>query len=502
MRDLVGGEKRDPSQARAICESYWDGRNKKKGGGAGLPFNLELFQHRIWCIHPSKLDEINLFVEKSLTGEFKITQELIEAKYGEDGDRAEDEYEVIDGVAVLPVYGTIGKKMNLMSMLSGGTSTDILKRNTQLALADDSVEGILLDINSPGGVVEGTKEYADFLYSVRGQKPIIAHTGNQMTSAAYWIGSAADKIIAFDTAEVGSIGVRTVHYDYSKRLEDSGVVKTDIYTGKYKALLTDAKPLSDEGREYLQEMVDKYFKMFVESVGKNLNLSFDDALKLASDSKVFLAQDALSIGMIHEIGTFEKAIETAKAWSVGNTSWFIYDEGGDEGMNLKELREKYPDLVAQIEKDAIDGAIAQFAQEKAELQAQMADLKTLMTDIQDQNKKLEKENTVRTLAEQNATAESIWTKQLSESSLDPSIHDKVRLFVTRESHMKDGDFDREGFEKAVKAEIFDWEGRFTAETSVVGGGSNQTKVADQPEDEDTIADEQVKKMLAGIGQVH
>jgi signal peptide peptidase SppA len=185
------------------------------------------------------------------------------------------------------------KRANLMMDMSGGTSTQLLQRDIQSALADESVDSILLDVDSPGGSVDGTKAVADAIYEARGQKPIIAFANGMMASAAYWIGSAADEIIAEETAMVGSIGVALTHIDRSERDRQMGQTRTQIYAGKYKRIASDEKPLSGEGAAYLQGIVDTYYGIFVDAVSSNRGTTMDAVLDKMADGREFIGSQAL-----------------------------------------------------------------------------------------------------------------------------------------------------------------------------------------------------------------
>lgn len=290
----------------------------------------ELIQNKAWALHPAKLDEINVFIESRLTdpnASFEIVR-------GKSGNRADDRYEIRDGVAIIPVYGVIDKRANMFMDISGGTSTELLKRDIAKALRDPEVDSVLLDVDSPGGSVDGTKEVADFIYESRGQKPIIAYANGLMASAAYWIGSAADSIVANETAMVGSIGVALTHYDRSSQDERYGIKRTVISAGKYKRIASDEKPLSDEGQEYLQSLVDEYFSIFADSVAKNRGADIETVLKKMANGKEYIGKQARKVGLVDYIGTLETALEMAK----------------EKGriMDLKALQEKYPELCAEL----------------------------------------------------------------------------------------------------------------------------------------------------------
>ena len=170
-----------------------------------------------WAILPDKLREIQTIYETHLRGD-KIDLKGIEAQLGEPLNNVHMDIDVIDGVAIVPIHGVIGKRLNLFSKISGGVSTELLKRDLQIVLDDESVDSILLDIDSPGGSVDGTQELAQFIFDARSIKPIIALANSTMASAAYWIGAAAHEVhISDDTTQVGSIGVVANHVDESKR---------------------------------------------------------------------------------------------------------------------------------------------------------------------------------------------------------------------------------------------------------------------------------------------
>jgi len=291
---------------------------------------FDMIQNRAWALHPAKLDEINLFIESKLSGE-KLE---FKGETGKSGNKADEPYAVTDGVAVIPVYGTLQKRMNLFAAFSGGTSTELLKRDVIHALDNPKVNAIVLDVDSPGGSVDGTKELADVVLAGRNQKPIVTYANGMMASAGYWIGSAAGAIVTNETAIIGSIGVVLTHLDRSARDDQAGIKRTQIYAGTYKRIAGDEKPLSQEGQEYLQAMVDEYYAIFVEAVAQNRDVSTETVLKMA-DGKEFIGNQALEIGLVDHIGTLETAIHLAKSM-------------GERFMDLKALQEKHPDLYHQV----------------------------------------------------------------------------------------------------------------------------------------------------------
>jgi membrane-bound ClpP family serine protease len=85
---------------------------------------------------------------------------------------------------------------------------------------DPNVKAVVIDVDSPGGSVDGVAELFDQIYSARGSKPITAISNTLMASAAYWIGTAADELVVSPSGQVGSVGVYMVHDDFSKAAGD------------------------------------------------------------------------------------------------------------------------------------------------------------------------------------------------------------------------------------------------------------------------------------------
>jgi signal peptide peptidase SppA len=256
-----------------------------------------------WAIVPEKLLEIREIYFTHLRGE-KIDLRGVEARLGQPLNNQREPYQVIDGVAVLPVEGVIAKRMNLFTRISGGVSTQLLERDFRAALADDRAHSILLSVDSPGGNVDGVFELAQTIYAARGKKPVVALADGMMASAAYWIGSAADRVfITGETTQVGSIGVVATHTDISKAEEMRGVKTTEITAGKYKRIASEHKPLSDEARAAIQEQVDHIYSVFVNQVARNRGRDVDTVLDKMADGRIFLGKKAAEIGLADGVST-------------------------------------------------------------------------------------------------------------------------------------------------------------------------------------------------------
>jgi signal peptide peptidase SppA len=224
-----------------------------------------------------------------------------------------DEYQVVNGVAIMPISGPITKQASFFSAIFGMTALDDLQVQFNQALNDPDVQAIVLDVNSPGGTVSGVDALSQMIYSARGDKPIIAFADGCMASAAYWLGSAADIIVAEKTAIVGSIGTLTMHKDLSEADKLAGVKRTYIASGKFKALANDAEPLGLDGRQMLQDMTDYLYAIFVEAVAKNRGVPVETVVENMADGRDFVGQQAVDAGLADTIGTMDTAIGLALA---------------------------------------------------------------------------------------------------------------------------------------------------------------------------------------------
>jgi len=263
-----------------------------------------------WAIVPEKLYEIQEIYSTHLRGD-KIDLAAIEARIGEPLENETKAYEVVNDMAVIPLHGVTAKRANMFMRISGGVSTELAGRDIAEALNDPDIKGIVLDIDSPGGTVDGTLELADIIFQGRDKKPIVAYSDGIMASAAYWIGSAAHEIyISGDTTQTGSIGVVATHVDYSQYEKKLGIKTTEVYAGKYKRLVSQYKPLSKDGKDELQDRVDYLYSVFVDTIARHRGVSSDTVLKNMADGKVFTGKQGITAGLVDGVSTMDRLIHT------------------------------------------------------------------------------------------------------------------------------------------------------------------------------------------------
>lgn len=259
-----------------------------------------------WAMEPTRLDVLHQVIIDHMAGhnvaleaDAAVKTNLVTTSSG--------------STAVIPIHGTIVKRAYGLSAISGSARTTLdMQQDIQDALDNPKVSGIVLDIDSPGGTVDGTKQLADFVKYADGIKPVVAYANGMMCSAAMWVGSAARHIVAFPTSTVGSIGVIVSHQDRSKAEEAEGVKVTHIYAGKYKSMGNSNEPLSAEGKDYIQSKIDGIYSMFVDDISSNRKLDKDYVLNNLATAATFLGKEAVELKLVDSVGTLEDAILIAQ----------------------------------------------------------------------------------------------------------------------------------------------------------------------------------------------
>ena len=128
---------------------------------------------------------------------------------------------VVDGVGIVPIVGVIGKGLSPLEKMMGAVDVNDVSAAIDAFAANPEVEKVALQISSPGGTVTGVEELANKVRNL--EKPTLAYTDSEMASAAYWIGSAADRVVASPSSTVGSIGVYMAIPDYSEAAKMQGI---------------------------------------------------------------------------------------------------------------------------------------------------------------------------------------------------------------------------------------------------------------------------------------
>ena len=244
---------------------------------------------------------------------------------------------------VIPILGSLTHRGSSMGALSGISSYHSLQDAINSALDDDSVKNILLDIDSPGGTVAGAFDFADFIAESKAVKPIYAIARDQMSSAAYLIGSAATKVYATQTSQVGSIGVVAMHLDKSEKDKKEGVKPTFIHAGAYKVAGNPHEKLEGDALDYLKGSVEESYDMFVSAVARNRGLNEQDVRD--TEARVYKGSKAKEIGLVDEITTFEALIQELAS---GRVSYKETPKGIT--MDKEKIEDSEVEVSAEIQK--------------------------------------------------------------------------------------------------------------------------------------------------------
>ena len=252
------------------------------------------------------LRELQAIYAIHLRGE-KIDIAAIEARLGRPLAHEQQDYSLeVGGVALLRLSGVMSPKANLFMRVSGGISTQLACQQVESAAADPRVRGIVLALDTPGGNVMGVPEFADTVRWAADQKPLVVHTDNQLCSAGYWVGSAANAIyISGPVVTVGSIGV-VVDREYDPQ---SRYRTESIAAGKYKRLANAAEPLSAEARAVVQADVDYVYTLFVDAVAENRGVTPEEVLEHMADGRVFRGRQAQDAGLVDGVSTLDDLLQ-------------------------------------------------------------------------------------------------------------------------------------------------------------------------------------------------
>lgn len=205
--------------------------------------------------------------------------------------------------AIIPVYGVIAPRMNMLSDMSGGTTFEGLTAQLHEAMASEEVKTIIFDVDSPGGNAAGASEFAAEVLKARAVKPIIAQVQHMMASAAYWPLASATQIVASPSAIVGSIGVYTIHDNLTESLAKLGVKRTVIGAGKFKTEGVGGGELTAEAEAHMRSLVTAAYDRFVHDVAVGRGIK-DSAVKNGyGEGRALNAAAALDAGMIDRVGT-------------------------------------------------------------------------------------------------------------------------------------------------------------------------------------------------------
>lgn len=357
-----------------------------------------LFEHfGIWMIEPDylrnavkRVQGINLHAHVSSQEAQERVKQQSRANY-----QSTDE-----GIAIFRVQGPMMKRT---SSLSDATSTVRLRSQIRSARQSGDVAGGLLVMDTPGGSARGNSDLADEVRRFAQEKPLFGFVEDMTASAGVSVISQATQIWANNEAAIyGSMGTYAVLEDLSGAADKIGLRVVVVRAGEFKGMGEPGTEITEEQIAEIQRIVNRLNDQYLEQIAQGRNRSVDSVRSLA-DGRVIFADDALSNGLIDQIGTFGQAINSLrslagvpKSTAVQITETIPQQKETDEmdHATLQELKQTFPNadsdwIVAQLEKQAtlLDAsqAYAQHVETKATAAAEAAEEQ--QKQIQEQHEK-------------------------------------------------------------------------------------------------------------------
>src|SRR5450830_1799329 len=240
-----------------------------------------------WAMHPDHLANLSNVLHRWAAGEAASDDAMrqVHAAQAARGARKATNSNS-GGIAVLNLWGVMSQKANMVNEISGGggTSTQAFMAAFRDAMADESVGGILIDCDSPGGSVTGTPELATEVLKARGVKPVYAFVNGLAASACYWVASACEA------------------------MKKAGLAQQYISAGKYKTEGNSNGPLSAEGKAFIQSQIDSYYASFTSDVARGRGVAAAAVRGGYGQGRCLLAEDALKAGLVDGICTFDQTV--------------------------------------------------------------------------------------------------------------------------------------------------------------------------------------------------
>lgn len=267
-----------------------------------------------WAILPEKLATIAELMAFRATGQ-RYTPDEIQARIGVEAAANRSVTRAPGMVAVLPITGVLQNRASEMMESSGVVGVNRLQATFRALVNDPEIKAIVLDFNSPGGMVAGIAEFWQAIYESRPVKPIVSVANHMAASAAFDLFTAAGESYISPSGEVGSVGIVRMHQDLSKMAENEGVKTTFIHSGRHKVEGNPFEPLSEETRAHLQAESDKFYGMFVERLAKSRGVSRAHVEANFGQGRMLNAKDAVAAGMADGVRSMEQVLAKLGAGS-------------------------------------------------------------------------------------------------------------------------------------------------------------------------------------------
>jgi len=248
---------------------------------------LTKFYFEPWCIRPDKHAAMGRLLNEYL----KQPKAFMDER---DADApARCQVECYSGIAWIPVHGVLGKSLSSLELLCGGCDYNDIAEAVEASLADPMIHTLLLDFDTPGGMLVGLPELGERIQSAGQAKRVIAWSETQCCSAGYWLASQCREIHVTPSAQIGCIGTYNACIDSSREWEMNGFKLELFKSGKLKAIGLDGKAWTEEERAFMQGRADKLGAQFRALV----SAARPDVLPATMEGQWFDGTDAVALGL-------------------------------------------------------------------------------------------------------------------------------------------------------------------------------------------------------------
>jgi protease-4 len=206
-------------------------------------------------------------------------------------------------------FAGLGKgKIGIIEIQGAITDSGPLVERLHKFRLDDSIKGVILRVDSPGGAVAPVQEIYEEIIRLREKKPVVASLGSVSASGGFYVAVAADRVFANPGTLTGSIGVIMETVNVEGLLHWARIETKTIKSGKFKDIGSPLRKMTPEEEAYLQKLANGINRQFIKAVSQSRKLPLAKVTALA-DGRVFSGDEAKSLGLVDELGSFQRAVE-------------------------------------------------------------------------------------------------------------------------------------------------------------------------------------------------
>ena len=207
-----------------------------------------------------------------------------------------------------------GKKVGVVKIEGIIKSSDTYLKLLDKLEKDRNVKAVVLRVDSPGGIVGACQEIHDKVKEISQKKPVVVSMGSIAASGGLYISVPATKIVANPGTITGSIGVILQSYNVKQLADRIGIKVITVKSGKFKDLLNPFREPDEKTLQILQALIDDSYNQFVKAVAEGRKLPVEKVKKFA-DGRIFTGRQAKELGLVDELGNFDRAVEVARELS-------------------------------------------------------------------------------------------------------------------------------------------------------------------------------------------